>query len=99
MQTEIQPGRASEADEVHLPKAPLVRVIAQVRFPTILAVRNPDVVASFQEALRATYPILNQELVHNISLGQGQAPNVHQGLIWRLADQEDRKSTRLNSSH
>ncbi len=64
------------------------RVIAQVRFPPILTIRDPDKVAVFQEALRETYPNLIQEPVHSIELGGGQTPTISQGLIWRLADRE-----------
>lgn len=45
------PLRGPSAPEVPLPNAPLVSVIAQVRFPALLTVRNPDRVASFQEAI------------------------------------------------
>ena len=81
------PLRPMPTQEVHLPQAPLARVIAQTRFPPILAIRNPDKVAVFQEEVREAYPHLSLEQVHRIELG-GQTPNVSQGLIWRLADQE-----------
>ena len=81
------PLRPTPTQEVHLPRAPLARVIAQTRFPPILAIRNPDKVAVFQEEIRESYPHLSQEQVHRIELG-GQTPNVSQGLIWRLADRE-----------
>ena len=74
--------------EVPLPQAPLARVIAQVRFPPILTIRNPDKVAAIQEALRETYPRLSEDRVHRIELKANQAPNVDQSLIWRLADRE-----------
>ena len=74
--------------EVPLPRSPLVRVLAQARFPTILAIRDPDRVAVFQDALRETYPNLNQDQVHSIRLGRGEAPDIRQDLIWRLADRE-----------
>lgn len=74
--------------QVPLPRSPLVRVIAQVRFPQILAVRDPDKVAALQEPLRPIYPILSQDQVHRIELSGGDTPSIHQGLIWRLADRE-----------
>ena len=74
--------------EVPLPRAPLVRVIAQVRFPPILAIRDPDKAAVFQEALRGTYPHLSRDQVHRFELTAGELPNIHQELIWRLADRE-----------
>ena len=85
---EPQPLSPTPTPEVPLPQAPLVRVIAQARFPPILAIRDPDKVAVFQEALRETYPNLSQDQVHSIELVGDQTPNVRQGLIWRLADQE-----------
>ena len=48
-----QPMSGPSPAEVPLPQAPLVRVIAQVRFPTILSIRNPDQVAAFQETVRS----------------------------------------------
>jgi len=87
--TEPRPLSPTPTPQVHLPQAPLARVLAQVRFPTILAIRDPDRVAVLQEALRETYPNLSQEDVHSIELGGGETPNVRQGLIWRLADREN----------
>lgn len=46
--------------EVPLPDAPLVRVIAQVRFSEILDVEKREFVAGFQGASRHAYPILRQ---------------------------------------
>ena len=85
---ETRPLNPMPTPEVPLPRAPLERVIAQVRFPPILSIRDPDRVAVFQEALRETYPNLSQEQVHSVEFGGGQTPNISQGLIWRLADQE-----------
>lgn len=82
--------------EVHLDRAPLARVLAQTRFPTILAIRDPDKVAVFQEALRDTYPNLSQEQVHSIEFGGGETPNVRQGLIWRLGDLETEPRWRVS---
>jgi uncharacterized protein (TIGR04255 family) len=74
--------------EVPLPRAPLARVIAQVRFPEILSIRNPDKVASFQEELRAQYPILTQDQVASLVMGPSgpPAPRVEESKIWRFAD-------------
>lgn len=82
--------------EVHLDRAPLARVLAQARFPPILAISKANEVASFQEALRETYPNLNHEQVHSIELVGGQTPNVQQGLVWRLADGETEPAWRVS---
>ena len=85
---EPRPLNPTPTPEVPLTRAPSARVIAQARFPPILAIRVPDKVAVVQEALRETYPHLSQEQVHSIELTGGETPNFHQGLIWRFADRE-----------
>ena len=66
--------------------APLVRVIAQVRFPEILAIEQRDFVASFQETLREVYPVLRQEQTQGLLLSQaGFAPAKPQ-IAWRFGD-------------
>ena len=82
------PLNPTQTPEVPLPRAPLARVIAQARFPPILAIRDPDKVAVLQDAIREIYPNLGQDQVHSIEMAGGQTPNVRQGLIWRFADRE-----------
>lgn len=82
--------------EVPLPRAPLERVISQIRFPRILAIRNPDRVAEFQEFLHKDYPYLTEDQVHNIEMTGDQTPNVQHSIIWRLADQEENASWRVS---
>jgi uncharacterized protein (TIGR04255 family) len=72
--------------EVPLPKAPLVRVIAQVRFPPILAIGGSKTVAPFQETIRAAYPISEDERVHHIVVGPSGGPNVKEEHVWRFRD-------------
>lgn len=69
--------------EVRLPTPPLVRVIAQVRFPGILKIRNPDTAAGFQECIRSTYPVLEKEQARRIELG-GQ--EIREEIVWRFRD-------------
>ncbi len=72
--------------EVPLKDAPLVRVIAQLRFPEILSIEQRDFVAPFQEAIRATYPVLRQEQTQGVLLGPaGLAPAKPQ-IAWRFGD-------------
>jgi len=63
-----------------------VRVIAQVRFPEILAVEQRDFVASFQEALRATYPVLRQEQTQGLVMSPAGMASAKPQIAWRFAD-------------
>ena len=94
--TDPRPLNPAPTQEVPLPQAPLVRVLAQARFPTILAIRSADRVADLQETLRKTYPNLSQDQVHSIRLGSGETPDVHADLIWRLADREKNPDWRVS---
>ena len=72
--------------EVPLKNAPLVRVIAQVKFAEMLSVENPEVVARFQEAISRTYTALTRETGINII---GPFPGIqspHPMTHWRFAD-------------
>lgn len=74
--------------EVHLPQTPLVRVITQVKFPTILSIGTSDSkMASFQEKIRSVYPILEREQSFNLVISSPSAPpEVRPGVIWRFRD-------------
>ena len=74
-------------DELPLADAPLVRVIAQVRFPDILSIERRDFVAPFQEALRADYPALRQERVQNASFGPDGVSASASPVVWRFTDE------------
>lgn len=78
-------------DEVALTEAPLVRVLAQVRFPELASIAQAEFVGPFQEAIRADYPILRKH--HEIGLlftpeGATPTPAPQGGLIWRFGDKE-----------
>jgi uncharacterized protein (TIGR04255 family) len=78
-------------EEVPLPQAPLVRVVAQIRFPPILAIGTPQRVADFQETIRSVYPILREERVPQLMFpAPGAVPSIGGALIWRFHDQEPR---------
>src|SRR5437868_3974473 len=74
--------------EIPLANAPLVRVIAQVRFPEILSVQQPEFVAPFQEALRGTYPVLRREHVRALVVGPNGISSAKQQIAWRFSDVE-----------
>lgn len=74
--------------EVPLPRAPLVRVIAQLRFPLITSLEKRDFVAPFQEAIRRNYPVLRAEQVQDFILGPAGATPVAPQTVWRFSDVE-----------
>jgi uncharacterized protein (TIGR04255 family) len=74
--------------EVPLDRAPLVRVIAQVRFPLVVAVEQRDFVAPFQEAIRPKYPVLRQEQTRGILVSQAGVAPVPAQTAWRFGDIE-----------
>jgi uncharacterized protein (TIGR04255 family) len=79
------PLTAQPPEEVPLKDAPLILVIAQVRFPPILSIEKKDFVGSFQEAIREKYPILQSEQTQTLVFGpQGVVPTFQ--LTWRFKD-------------
>lgn len=74
--------------EVPLDRAPLVRVIAQVRFPLVVAVERRDFVAPFQEAIRPKYPVLRQEQTQRVILSAAGVAPVQAQTAWRFSDVE-----------
>ncbi len=84
----LDPLVASPPPEVPLKNAPLVRVIAQLRFPEILSIEQRDFVAPFQESIRNRYPVLRQEQTQGFLVGPaGMAPARPQ-LVWRFSDSD-----------
>ncbi|MBK8264501.1 MAG: TIGR04255 family protein [Nannocystis sp.] len=72
--------------EVPLTNAPLVRVIAQVRFPLIASIEKRDFIGAFQEAIRATYPVLHAEQSRNLVLSPDRPMETRATTIWRFHD-------------
>jgi uncharacterized protein (TIGR04255 family) len=78
----------SPPSEVPLANAPLIRVIAQLRFPLVIAIEQRDFIAPFQEAIRKAYPILRQEQTQQLVFGpQMAAPAAQQSTAWRFGSE------------
>lgn len=88
MRTSHDPLTSAVPAEVPLPDAPLVRVIAQVRFPQVLSIEKRDFVAPFQEAIRTQYPVLRAEQMQGLRVGPEGASPMPPQVIWRFADVE-----------
>ena len=95
--TKIKPLNFTSVKEIHLPRAPLERVISQTRVPPILSIRNPDKVAVFQEKIQQTYPCLNkEEFVQSIKLGSSEPEDLQTNIIWRFTDGAERPKWRVS---
>ena len=70
--------------EVPLSDPPLVRVIAQVRFPLIASLEKRESVASFQEAIREYYPVLRPEDQRSVVLGSQGVVDTRSNSLWRF---------------
>jgi len=84
--------------EVALANAPLVRVIAQLRFPLVASIEQREFIAPFQEAIRATYPILRQEQTQQLLFGANIAPSVRStNTAWRFNSEDGHWRVSLTS--
>lgn len=70
--------------EVPLPRAPLVRVLSQLRYPTIAIIEDLKAIAPFQEALRDTYPVLREEMNQNLVVSPSGS-SVERQRLWRFS--------------
>jgi uncharacterized protein (TIGR04255 family) len=71
--------------EVPLPNAPLVRVLAQVRFPEIVSLGTDGFVAPFQETVRSEYGILERAMAKTIEFGPaGTVDHPARTSAWRF---------------
>ncbi len=76
---------------VPLVDAPLVRVLAQVRFSKVSKISNESYIADFQEALRTQYPHVQADTVQSVELRVSDKEIQHQAIestVWRFFDPE-----------
>ena len=80
------PFSSAPPSEVALSRAPLARVVAQIRFPAVLSVGDQGFVASFQEQIRSAYPILRTEQTQGFAITpMGLAPTKPE-VTWRFVE-------------
>ena len=72
--------------EVPLTDPPLVRVIAQVRFPVIASLEKREFIGSFQEAIRGVYPVLRPEESRGVVLGPQGVIDARSNTSWRFTE-------------
>lgn len=75
--------------EVALARAPLARVIAQVRFPAVLMIAKQEAIAPLQERLRAEYPGFKRQEGQEILVDfapDGPSFKTERTTLWRFID-------------
>ncbi len=72
--------------EVPLTDPPLVRVIAQVRFPLIASLEKREFIAPFQEAIRGSYPVLRPEESQGVVFGPHGVADARSNTSWRFME-------------
>lgn len=85
------PFSSEPVDEVHLAKAPLVRVVAQVRYPSLTVFQGANPIGPFAERVGRDYPVSNEW--HEMQLlvtpkGVTQQQSNTRG--WQLRDADQR---------
>lgn len=86
------PLSAAAPTEIPLANAPLAKVIAQVRFPEVLAVEAPETAAKFQAAISHTYGVLSREqgfssqFLLGVPAQMGMPIQTRAMTHWRFAD-------------
>lgn len=81
-----------------LKRSPLVLVVAQVRFPTVLRVSDRDFVAPFQEAIRASYPVASEEQEIQMVIGPHGAQQLPGQKQWRFHSRDSQCSLVLSDT-
>jgi uncharacterized protein (TIGR04255 family) len=77
-------------EEVPLPRAPLVFVVAQARFERIASISSEDFIAGFQEAIRNAYPVMQRGQQAGMLIGSdGHVVTADAGILWRFDERPE----------
>ncbi|MFV1528753.1 MULTISPECIES: TIGR04255 family protein [unclassified Phaeobacter] len=85
---------------VPLDNAPLVRVLAQVRFTKVAKIGDENYIADFQEAIRQEYPHFHADKIRNVELivnDDGIAHKEIETTVWRFFDPQKAIRVSLNT--
>lgn len=69
-----------------LARAPLTGVLTQLRFGEIFSMQKREFIAPFQELIRQSYPLTDQQAAVSIQVGEGNAPTLKQTVSWKFSD-------------
>ena len=83
--------------EIPLPEAPLIAVVAQVRFPPIVSITREEFIGPFQERVRPDFPVMRQEREMRIALTpDGIKTSGDSAPVWRFADRGENPEWKLS---
>lgn len=83
--------------DVPLARPPLIRVIAQVRFPLVAKLRSEEAIAPFQDRIRDRYPFLRPEQSFGLAFGQDGPVETTRISYWRFLDRDETWMVTLGS--
>lgn len=84
------PFDAEPVEEVYLPRAPLVQVVAQVRFPKLLSLATDAGIAPLQNELSGTFPVLHQDSTTAVLItAEGVTAQPQTESVWRLQTKDN----------
>ena len=93
------PFGSEPVEEVLLAEPPLVSVVAQMRFPTIVSIARQDFIGEFQELIRTEYPVLQAEQELNLVFTPaGIASGGEPSPVWRFSSKDGSWQVSLASS-
>lgn len=84
------PFGAEPVEEIRLSAAPLIKVLAQIKFPGLAILRNESVTSALASQLGPEYPVLEEQRGMNVLLTQGgltQQPTEQR--IWGLRSRDE----------
>jgi len=84
MFTSSSPFIGSPPKDIPLSRPPLIRVLTQIRFPTIASIESQGFIAPFQEAIRNDFPEVQAEQSSSLSVGPNGL-SVQPQTIWRFS--------------
>lgn len=77
-------------EEIHLSSAPLIAVVAQIRFPQITSITHENFIGGFQEHIREDYPVLRKESGVDFVLTPDGVSTKNSTTIWKFCDHPQR---------
>ncbi len=94
------PLGGSAPAELPLPHSPLVSVVAQARFSTVLKIDSREGIAPFQENMRADYPLFEEVTAHQLQIDMSGGAGAFKPVttkVWRFSDAARSRTLSLSS--